>query len=342
MIDKINPLVTIGLTTYNRPDFLIEAVHSVLNQKYKNFKLIIGNDFPESKVTFAVLGIDEDPRIEIINFKENIGEINNLNYLLSQANSEWFTWLADDDVLSHYFLDSLIKTIKHSDQNVCAVYSEFANGEAPDKFFFDTPHLANSIQFDSSNFIADYVQRKRIRIIGSCGLLNTNILKAIGGFPNLNFSSGIYGDGLLPILLAQYGKINLVTHPLVFLRTHEGSLSASLLNYDEYISAEPRFLIELSRICLLIEGEEFKDECVYHMLHWFAKDAFFVLFRLSPKSKAFSFLQKSILLGKFLDYQFKVNYPRLKIRFWIPHTFNIIKIIVTSSISMASKYFKKL
>ena len=85
MSEHITPLITIGLTTYNRPDCLKESVLSVLNQKYKNFRLIIGNDFPESKVTFETLGIDKDSRIDIINFEENIGEIDNLNYLLATS-----------------------------------------------------------------------------------------------------------------------------------------------------------------------------------------------------------------------------------------------------------------
>ena len=142
MIDKINPLVTIGLTTYNRPDFLIEAVNSVLNQKYKNFKLIIGNDYPESKVTFADLGIDEDPRVKIINYKENSGgEINNLNYLLSQANSEWFTWLADDDVLHSSFLDSMIQTLKNSGDNLIGVYGTYVSGLNPSDESVSYTHL---------------------------------------------------------------------------------------------------------------------------------------------------------------------------------------------------------
>ena len=69
MNEQITPLITIGLTTYNRPKLLKETVQSVLNQKYKNFKLIIGNDYPESKVTFETLEIDYDSRIDIINFK---------------------------------------------------------------------------------------------------------------------------------------------------------------------------------------------------------------------------------------------------------------------------------
>ena len=338
MNEQITPLITIGLTTYNRPKLLKETVQSVLNQKYKNFKLIIGNDYPKSKVTFETLGIDYDSRIDIINFNENIGEINNLNYLLNQANSEWFTWLADDDVLNNYFLESLLESINHSNQNnVCAIYSEYSSGSAPDQYFFNVPIQVNSTRLTSIQFITDYVARD-IRIIGSCGVLRTQKLKMIGGYPNLNNSSGIYGDGLIPILLAAHGNINIVNSPLVFLRTHKESLSASLLDYDEYISAESNFLIELSRVCLSIGNEVYRDKCVYHMVNWFTKNEFSVLFRATPNSKPISFFQKFILLLKVLIYQIKVNYPRIKIKYWFSHTLNIILFVVILFWQSLKKY----
>ena len=59
--------ITIGMTTYNRPEFLRQAVQSVLQQSYKNFELIISNDFIERAVILEDLGIEDDSRIKIIN-----------------------------------------------------------------------------------------------------------------------------------------------------------------------------------------------------------------------------------------------------------------------------------
>ena len=341
MTKKTTPLVTIGLTTFNRPDLLKESIQSVLNQKYTNYKLIIGNDYPKEKVTFKSLGIEPDSRIEIINYKENIVELNNLNYLLSQASSEWFTWLSDDDLLHDCFLESLLETINHSNRNVCGIYSEYSTGITPDQYFFDKPNHINSTQLTSIQFISSYLARD-IRLVGSGGLLNTQKLKMIGGYPNLNYSSGIYGDTLIPILLAEHGIINMVNSPLVFLRTHKESLSASLLNFDEYISAEPNFLIELSRVCLSIGNRAYRDKCVFNMVTWFTENEFIVLFRTPVNSKSLSFFQKFVSLMKLFIYQLKVNYPRIKIRYWLLHTFHIIKIIISYFFRILSKLFAKL
>ena len=37
-------IISIGLVTYNRPDFIKDAVYSVLNQSYSNLQIILVND----------------------------------------------------------------------------------------------------------------------------------------------------------------------------------------------------------------------------------------------------------------------------------------------------------
>ncbi len=322
MIDKINPLVTIGLTTYNRPDFLIEAVNSVLNQKYKNFKLIIGNDYPESKVTFADLGIDEDPRVKIINYKENSGgEINNLNYLLSQANSEWFTWLADDDVLHSSFLDSMIQTLKNSDDNLIGVYGTYVSGLSPSDEFFNKDITKNFMNLNSVDFISKYLS-KDFNLVGCYGLMRTDKLNKIGGFPSLGPSEGSYCDTIIPILLSEYGYINVINAPLIYLRTHDKSYSSNIASLSHYTSAESDFLEKISTVCDNVSSKSFKNKCIYLMVHWFTANEFSVLYRGTQELKTY---QKFYLVINLIIYQIKFNYPRIKIRYWLHHTLHIFK-----------------
>ena len=66
--------ITVGVTTYNRTGFLKETIHSLLQQSFRNFELIISNDYPAVAVTFDSLGIQNDSRIKIINQATNLGE----------------------------------------------------------------------------------------------------------------------------------------------------------------------------------------------------------------------------------------------------------------------------
>ena len=102
--------ISIGVTTYNRNNLLKRAVKSILNQSYKNYEILIGNDFVKKKINCKSLGFT-DSRIKIYNHQKNLGEVENMNFLLNKSKSKWFTWLADDDFLEKDFLKDLYNNI---------------------------------------------------------------------------------------------------------------------------------------------------------------------------------------------------------------------------------------
>ena len=242
------PLVTIGLTTYNRPDLLKEAVRSVLNQTFTDFVLIIGNDDPSSPVTFETLEMPYDHRVEILNYSSNIGEISNMNNMLELAKTKWFTWLADDDIFHSQYLELLIKTLQNKSYSVSAVYCGYLAGDDLNESFFHDVTNSKLISLTSHEFIPKYVSRK-INLQGNYGLLNTENLKKIGGMPSLGNSFGPYSDTLIPILLSETGCINYIDSPLCFLRTHMDSESASSSNFEAFTTAEIDFLKRLIESC---------------------------------------------------------------------------------------------
>ena len=63
--------ISIGVTTYNRNNLLKRAIRSILNQSYRNFEILIGNDYVKKKINKKILGTS-DPRIKIFNYKKNL------------------------------------------------------------------------------------------------------------------------------------------------------------------------------------------------------------------------------------------------------------------------------
>ena len=83
-IDKIKPLVTIGIPTYNRADSLSEAIHSAINQSYQNIEVIISdNASTDNTKTICTQIESKDNRIKYVRQKKNIGSVNNFNAVLS-------------------------------------------------------------------------------------------------------------------------------------------------------------------------------------------------------------------------------------------------------------------
>ena len=93
------PLVSVIMSPYNRDDFLMEAVGSILKQTYKNFEFIIVVEFSNKQQTIVRrLETIKDPRIKIVANKTKLGFSKSLNVALDMAKGEYVARMDDDDI----------------------------------------------------------------------------------------------------------------------------------------------------------------------------------------------------------------------------------------------------
>lgn len=86
-------LVSVIITTYNRPDYLFESIESVFAQTHKNLEVILVDDGSEIPVKELLTPYMD--RIKYI-YKENGGKASALNEAIKHVNGE-FIWVFDDD-----------------------------------------------------------------------------------------------------------------------------------------------------------------------------------------------------------------------------------------------------
>jgi glycosyltransferase involved in cell wall biosynthesis len=92
------PFVSIIIPTYNRGDTLRSAVNSVLGQTYKNFELIVVDDFSEESAAKSLEGAGiTDPRLKILRHEYNQGQAAARNTGAKNAQGQWLAFLDDDD-----------------------------------------------------------------------------------------------------------------------------------------------------------------------------------------------------------------------------------------------------
>ena len=70
VINTKQPLVSVIMPTHNHARFIGEAIDSVLNQTYKNFELIIIDNYSEDNKEKIVSSYKDD-RIKYLKFKNN-------------------------------------------------------------------------------------------------------------------------------------------------------------------------------------------------------------------------------------------------------------------------------
>jgi glycosyltransferase involved in cell wall biosynthesis len=91
-----HPLVSIIIPTYNRPEFVIKAVESALNQTYQHIEVIVVDDASEMNIQEV---LPSDQRIRYFKNIENRGGGFSRNVGLDNARGEFVNFLDDDDEL---------------------------------------------------------------------------------------------------------------------------------------------------------------------------------------------------------------------------------------------------
>ncbi len=113
-VDQSSPLVSVILTTYNRPTMLHDAIKSVLGQDYKNFELIVVNDGGE-EIGSIINEYNDNKQISYLSIGKNAGISAARNKALSIAQGEIITYLDDDDTyLSNHLSVITEKLADHS------------------------------------------------------------------------------------------------------------------------------------------------------------------------------------------------------------------------------------
>ncbi len=72
MTGERQPLVSVVLAVYNAENYISEAVHSILNQTFSNYELIIVDD-ASTDTTSELTSRFVDPRITILRNEINLG-----------------------------------------------------------------------------------------------------------------------------------------------------------------------------------------------------------------------------------------------------------------------------
>lgn len=119
---KAGPLVSVLISTYNRPQYLSIALASVLRQSYRNLQLIVVNDGGED--VGEIVNSFHDDRVVYINRKENRGKAYRLNEALNRADGKYVAYLDDDDLYYPNHIETLVNALEF--QTDCQVgYTDF-------------------------------------------------------------------------------------------------------------------------------------------------------------------------------------------------------------------------
>lgn len=114
---------------YQKESFLQEALASVLNQSFRNYKLVIVIDGANEMEPLVKKYTDGDARVEIVVHSENRGVAEALNTgfrkLLRDKSIVYLTWVSSDNSYYPTFLETLRSTLVKGPDELGIAYSSF-------------------------------------------------------------------------------------------------------------------------------------------------------------------------------------------------------------------------
>lgn len=139
MKDKISVIIA----TYNRRNYLDEAIESVLSQTYDNYEIIIINDCSkDDTVEFINKKYKDNKKVMLYTNKKNMGISYNHKLGLEYAIGEYVIFLDDDDkfIKDDYFAKAIELFHKHNDiafvSSAHVVYNTSDNSKTEKEFSY--------------------------------------------------------------------------------------------------------------------------------------------------------------------------------------------------------------
>ncbi len=123
-IKKRLPKVSILIPTFNRVDYLKEAINSAVNQTYPNIEILVLDDCSTDETIDISKAYTDIKNVTFIRNEHNIGFINNWNKAVSLSSGEYIKIMGDDDMLENNCIAEQVKILnKHCNVGtVCCDY----------------------------------------------------------------------------------------------------------------------------------------------------------------------------------------------------------------------------
>ena len=170
-------IIDIVMPTYNGEKYLKEQIDSILNQSYKDIRLIISDDGSKDSTVQILKEYEEkEKRVKIYVQPQNLGVVRNIEFLLRKVESPLFMLADQDDVWLPNKIKELSDFLIQGNYDVvtgnCALTDSNLN-IIQEKYYTDKSPLDKTVW---GNFVKDLW-------LGSCMAFTREVLMATLPFP---------------------------------------------------------------------------------------------------------------------------------------------------------------
>ncbi len=214
--------VSVCVPTYNGAAFIEEALHSILNQTYQDFELLVVDD-GSTDATLDIVQSFPDPRIQVHRNPERLGIPANWNRCLELAGGEFVCLFHQDDVMLPENLECKVQLLS-ADETVGFVHSgveALVDESAPSSFANWIEDATEDTVFDGLEYFRTLLLRGN-RVCAPTVMARRHALLEQGGFDK---DLGFACDYAMWLRLCLTYRVGFLARPLIRYRWHGGNAS---------------------------------------------------------------------------------------------------------------------
>lgn len=202
--------LTIGIPVYNEEKYIAETLNSLVNQDFKDFKVIISDNLSTDN-TWNIIQefVAKDDRFNAIQHDKNKGLFCNWKFPLTKCDTEYFMWLGAHDTLESDHLSKTMTGFEKSDEIALSFTKvkcmDLDSNIIDESHQYFTNYNDNIDTTDTTSVITRWLRVFYNILSGSCihGIFKTEVLRKIG-------LKKVYSlDILVLFSMAEYGSIHI-------------------------------------------------------------------------------------------------------------------------------------
>ena len=222
------PLIQIFISTHNRPNSAIKAIHSALNQNFNSFEVVVSDNSTNDETKNLVSQIIND-RLVYKKRDPSLLAFDHFNVILKDVTSDFFVIFHDDDIMYSNMLNILFNGFDKQ-ENIIAVGGNamiVTNGENSNKKIFRS-YKNNIVLTRPLDIVKQYSIRNGI-VPFSSYMYKLEVAK------RLNFDvtkAGKYSDVSFILELTYIGYVKFLAQPVMDYYIHKEQDSAAF-SFDQ-------------------------------------------------------------------------------------------------------------
>ena len=208
VLDK-SPLVSVLVTVFNRKDFLVACLDSILASSWTDFEVVVVDDqSSDGSYGIAMNYAERDPRVRVFCNVENLGDYSNRNQAARHAKGSYLKYVDADDLIYPHGLEVMVRAMQtHCDAALGLSWNQI---DPPEPY---------PLAVSARESIRHHFLEKSALGCGPTGaIILREAFEKVGGFSGRQF----VGDSELWLKLAELWPVISLPPALVWWRRHEG------------------------------------------------------------------------------------------------------------------------